>query len=101
MITGEDIETLIKAKKDQFAINVLQGLSALLLATLVYLEAFRVNHDYTIILATLSVVCMLGALGQSRWVSVSRGQLVQTLERIINTDAEALSIMATKKRAEI
>lgn len=81
------------------AIDILQGLSALSLTVLVTLEALQVPHDYTMLLATLSAVFMGGSMGPNKWIVVSRGQLVQTLERVIQRDPEALKMLAEKRKA--
>lgn len=101
MIQEQDVDTLIKAKRDQLAIDILQGLSLLSLVTLIVLEALQLTHDYTILLATMSSVFMGGAMGQSRWVAVSRSKLIQTLEGVINNDSEGLRILAGKRRSGI
>lgn len=98
MLEEKDVETFIKAKRDQLAIDLLLVLAVASLAALVVLEALAISHDYTLVLATASTVLVGAATGQSRWVSVSRSQLVQTLERIINRDSEALEILARKKQ---
>lgn len=83
MIQEKDVDTLIKAKRDQLAIDILHGLSLLALVILIVLEVLQLTHDYTILLATMSSVFMGGAMGQSRWVTVSRSKLIQTLESIL------------------
>ena len=97
MIQEKDVDTLIKAKKDQLAINILQVLSLLSLTILVILEDFYITHEYTTLLAVMSSVFMGAAMGQSKWVAVSRSKLIQTLESIINNDAEGLKILAEKR----
>ncbi|MGQ9425619.1 hypothetical protein ACXYTJ_08120 [Gilvimarinus sp. F26214L] len=98
MVDERDIEIFLKAKRDQRTIDVLMGLSFVALATLVGLEALGVPHDYTVALATLSVVFMGASVSKSRWVSVPRNELVSSLERIINSDPEALTMVAEKRR---
>lgn len=99
MIQEKDVDTFIKAKKDQLAINILQGLSLLSLTVLIVLEALQLTRDYTILLATISSASMGGAMGQSRWLAVSRGKLIETLERIINNNPEGLKILAEKRKS--
>lgn len=99
MIQEKDVDTFIKAKKDQLAINILQGLSLLSLTVLIILEALQLTRDYTILLATISSVAMGGAMGQSRWLAVSRCKLIETLEGIINNSPEGLKILAEKRRS--
>lgn len=98
MIQEKDVDIFIKAKKDQLVIDVFQGLSLLSLITLIALEALQLIHDYTIVLATMATVFMGAAMGQSRWIAVSRSKLLQTLEGIINNDSEGLKILAEKRR---
>jgi hypothetical protein len=99
MIEEKDVDTLIKANRDRMAIDILMILSSVALAVLILLEALDISHDYTIVLATVSMAFMGSAMGQNKWVSVSRFQLIQTLERIINRDANALRILAEKKQS--
>ena len=40
-------------------------------------------------------------MGQSRWVVVTRGQLIDIIERIINNDPEALKLLAVKRSAGV
>lgn len=101
MVEEKDVDTFIKAKKDQLAIDILQGLSLASLTVLIALEALQVTSNYTICLATLTAVFMLGAMGQSKWVAISRSQLIETLERIINTDSEALKMLAEKRKSGV
>ncbi len=98
MIEERDVDTLIKAKRDRVAIDILMILSSVALTVLILLEALDISHDYTVILATVSMVFMGSAMGQNKWVSVSRYQLIQTLERIINRDSNALRMLAEKKQ---
>ncbi|UTF59137.1 hypothetical protein [Gilvimarinus sp. DA14] len=99
MVEEKDIELFLKAKKEEKTTIFLQSLSAAFLLALVMLEVFNVTHDYTILLATISIVFMTAALGRSRWITVSRSHLIATLESIINRDANALKILADKKRS--
>ncbi|WP_341939116.1 hypothetical protein [Marinimicrobium sp. C2-29] len=98
MIEEKDVDNLIKAKRDRFAVDALMALSSIALAVLILLEAFNVEHEYTIVIATASMMSMIGAMGQNKWVSVSRSQLIQTLDRIVNRDSSALKILAKKRK---
>lgn len=98
MIEEKDIELYLKAKKDRLAIDILLVLSSLCLGVLIYLEATNSKHDLTILLATISVVLSLSAFGKSRWVSVSRNDLVNCLGRVISNDSGALKIIASKSQ---
>ena len=97
MIEDKDIDIFLKAKKEEVATNVLQACSVICLTVLITLEALSVSHEYTIVLATLSVIFIFSSLGHSRWVSVSRVELIKTLEKVFNNDAKALQILARKK----
>jgi NAD(P)H-hydrate repair Nnr-like enzyme with NAD(P)H-hydrate dehydratase domain len=97
VIEEKDIDTLIKAKRDEFTIQILMTFSALTFVTLIVLEALSIEHEYTILLATLGMVFLGSAIGQNRWVSVSRAQLIDVIERIISSDADALKMLAQKK----
>lgn len=99
MIEEKDIDLFLKAKKEEKTSKFLQFLSVVSLLALVMLEVFEINHDYTTVLATLSIAFMMTALGHSRWITVSRAHLIATLEGIINRDANALKILADKKRS--
>lgn len=101
MVEERDVEVFLKAKRDQRVIDLLLGLSFFALSTLIGLEAFGVQHNYTILLATLSVVFMGASVGKSRWVSVSRNELVNSLERVINSDSEALKMLASKRKNRV
>lgn len=97
MIEEKDVEVFLKAKKEELAKSILQAISATCLALLLALEALDLNHDYIILLATFSVTFMMAAFGHSRWVTVSRAQLIQTLGNIFSKDADALKILAKKR----
>ncbi len=99
MVEERDVEIFLKAKKEDMATNALQVVSAIFLLVLVILEVIMPRHGYTVVLATVSVVFMAAALGHSRWVTVSRAHLIETLENIFNRDANALKILADKKRS--
>ncbi|UHQ53694.1 MULTISPECIES: hypothetical protein [Microbulbifer] len=101
MISEDTINILIKARKEQAAIYGLQALSITALVILIALEVLGVQHNLTIFLATLATIFMCGAVGQNRWVSVSRGQLVKALEQLINNDANAVERLAEKNKAKI
>ncbi len=99
MIDEKDIDLYLKAKKDRLAIEILSGLSIVFLAVLVFFEAADIYQEYTVLLAVTSVVLSASAFGKSRWVSVSRTDLLKAMERMVNSDAEALRIIANKKKA--
>ena len=101
MVDEKDVEVFIKAKRDQFATDVLMGLSFFALSSLIVLEAIGRPHDYTILLATLSAVFMAASTGKSRWVAVSRDELIDSLERTINSDPEALEMLAEKRKSGV
>jgi len=99
MVEDKDVEIFLKAKKQELATNILQSISAVFLLALVVLEVISPEHGYTVALATISVVFMSAAFGHSRWVTVSRADLIETLEDIFNRDANALRILADKNRS--
>ena len=101
MIEEKDIELLVKAKGDRFAIDVLMVLSTLNLCVLIFIEANGIMRDYNILLATCSLVFSVAALGRSRGVRVSRDDLLKVLERVIHTDPDTLRILATKNRRQV
>jgi hypothetical protein len=101
MVHEKDVDIFVKAKRDQFAIDALMALSFAALSALIVLEAIGRPHDYTILLATLSAVFMGASMGKSRWVAVSRDQLIDSLERTINSDPEALKILAKKRKKRV
>lgn len=100
MIEEKDIDVLFKAKKDRLAINILMALSSLFLCLIIFIEIIEYSREYTILLATISVVLMASSIGVNKWVSVSRDQLIQTIENIVNKDPDALEMIAKKKNAE-
>lgn len=100
MIEEQDVEIFLKAKKEAFFGRALQMVSACLLCALIFLEVVYPEHDYPIVLATLSVVLMAAALGHSKWVIISRARLIQTLESIFNRDANALRLLAEKRNKQ-
>jgi len=73
------VETYLKAKREQRKVDVMVGLSMAFLATLIWLNTAGIDHDYTSLLAGLSMTLMLGSVGGAAWVKVSRQQLVATL----------------------
>ncbi|RYY73044.1 MAG: hypothetical protein EOO52_19425 [Gammaproteobacteria bacterium] len=97
MINEKDLETFLRAKKDAFAVKVLMSLSGVSLGILIFLEVTQVTNNYTILLATVSAVLMGSSAGANQWVSVSRAQLIETLENIIHSDPEALKLLATHR----
>ena len=94
MIEEKDIKLLLSAKKDNLAINILMTLSVVSLIVLIFLEVTQINDDYTIILATVSAVLMGSSAGVNKWVSVSRADLIETIERIVQKDANGLKLLA-------
>ena len=99
MIEEKDTDVLLNAKKDSFAIDILTGLSAISLGVLVFLEGANMSPEYTIPLAVICLVLCATAFGKNRWVSVSRNDLVSVIERVVNSDPEALRILANKNKA--
>ncbi|MDT8428423.1 MAG: hypothetical protein RQ757_06625 [Pseudomonadales bacterium] len=83
------------------SIVILEVLSLAALSLLIILEALNLSHEYTILLATVSAVFLGAAMGKSRWVTVSRDQLILTLEKIINSDPGALVLLSEKKRSQV
>lgn len=90
----KDIKTYLKAKKEEFASKVLVALSMLCVVSIIVLDALVIEHDYTIVLACFSSVFLLGSVGSSRWVTVSRSELLSILKKQIDSDPEALQLMA-------
>ncbi|WNO10503.1 hypothetical protein [Teredinibacter sp. KSP-S5-2] len=97
MFEEKDIEVFLKAKKNQLAIDIFQVLSSLTLVLLVFLEAMNITDDYTTVLATISVVFAMSAYGKGKWISISRADLIKTIEQAINRVPEALRMLASKK----
>lgn len=101
MIEERDVDTLIRAKRDQVVINILMIVAFLTFTILIALEALSIEHQFTILLSTLGMVFLAVAMGQNKWVSVSRAQLIDIIERIINNDANALKIIAKKNNVRV
>lgn len=97
MIDKRDIELFQKAKKEQPWVEMLTVLSLVPLLVLVMLVA-RGIYDYTALLVIISFVLSLSAQGGRRWVTVSRDDLIKAMERMINSDPEALKIVADNNK---
>ncbi len=97
MMDKRDIELFQKARKEQPWVDVLTALALVPLAILIMLE-IRGIYDYTVLLVMISFILSLAAQGGRRWVSVSREDLLKTMERMINDDADALKIIAEQNK---
>ena len=93
----KDINIFLKAKRGQFASNIFFAISMLALSSLIFLEAARIEHRYTTLLITLSMMLIFASTGTSRWVTVSRTDLLSIIQRQINNDVEALKLLAERK----
>jgi|GEM_PF-5709569 len=97
MIDKRDIELFQKAKKEQPWVDWLMVLSFLPLVVLVMLAAKGI-YDYTALLVIISFVLSLSAQGGRRWVSVSKDDLIKAMERMINSNPEALKVIAEQNK---
>ncbi len=94
----KDIDKFLKAKKEQLAIDILMFCSLATISSLILLEAMSIEHDHTILLAIFSMIFLMSAMGSSRWVTISRSDLLDIIRRQIDSDAEALVTIAEKRK---
>lgn len=92
------VETYLKAKKEQRRVDILVVLSLTALAVLIGLDATGKYGDYIPMLGAVSMILMMGSVGGTAWVKVSRQQLVETLGHAITRDAEGIQILAAKNK---
>ncbi len=85
-----DIETFMKAKKEDRLYRLFQALSVISILVLLILNAYDPEHSLTTALLTASVLFSSFAFGANRWVSVSRRDLLDIIQRQINHDSEAI-----------
>ena len=98
MRTDEDIDVLLKAKRDQRAVETLRTIMALCLAMILLVEAFDMFEVLTVPLATICIVLLACSKGPNSWIKVSREGLVSTLERLFHRDPDALRRLSEKNR---
>lgn len=98
MIDEKDIVTYLKAKKDQRILNIYAVLASVALGVLIFLEATGVEHNYTILLATLSFVFSASSFSGGARGVVSRKELLNLIGRIISSDSSALQRIAIKRK---
>lgn len=99
MIEEQELNTLLKAKRDSLVVGTLLSLALGALAILLFLEIIGLEHSYTIPLVSLSAIFISLSSGDNRWVSTSRGRLIQTLENIVSGDSNAIEALAKLKSA--
>lgn len=97
-MTEEDIKIFLKAKKEQLAADILLVIAVLFLIILFVLEVLHPQHEYTIVLSTLTFVALLSSYGSSRWVSISKKDLLGLIQRQIDADSEALTTLSNLKK---
>ena len=94
MFDHEDIKILVRAKKDRRNIFILELLAFLCFLFLVISEAGDVFQTFTTMAATLGMVLLAARVGANKWVSISRDQLIYTLERLANKDPAAIEMLS-------
>lgn len=92
-----DIKTYMKARKEDRLYRLFHALSVTSIVVLLMLNAYETEHNLTTALLTTSVIFSSFAFGANRWISVSRQDLLDIIQRQINNDSEALGEISKSK----
>ncbi|GAB1258402.1 hypothetical protein NBRC116494_29040 [Aurantivibrio plasticivorans] len=93
-MSEDDLKIFLKAKKEEFASQVLTVLSLIPLCVIIVTEALAIHFEYTMLAAVFSSILLVASAGNKRWVTVTRRDLINLIERQINSDSEALTLRA-------
>ena len=94
----KEVVLFLKAKKEDLASRILIAMSMFTVVSIIVLEALGIQHDYTIALASLSSVFLLCSMGSSRWVTVSKSELLELIQKQIDSDPSAIQLVAKMKQ---
>jgi len=92
-----DVDTFIKAKKEDLVYRIFHVCVILLIGLLLYLNRYYPGHAYTTIILGASLLFSGLAQGMNRWVSVSRQDLLEIIQRMINRDSDAIEKISKSK----
>ena len=93
----KDIDAFIKAKKELAISELLTVATMLPLAVLMFINGSGIGSQFEFPLIMLAFCLLVFSHGSSKWVAITRRQLIDIIERQINRDPVALQRLATKQ----